>query len=322
MSCVSAVAIHDALVAAGHRIVPVGIAKDGAWYLADPSRRPLRPEGRPVRLDVPAGELQAGEDAIGFDVAFPVLHGPYGEDGTLQGVFETIGVPYVGCGVLASALGMDKDLAKRVVRSAGVPVVPWMPIAEERFLRDPSGVVDDAVGRCGLPAFVKPACLGSSVGISRAEDEAGVKDALVEAFRHGTKAVVEPEVTAREIEVAVLDGPRTAPPGEVHPGRAWYDYQAKYHDDRSRFEVPARLTPPQADEVQRLAALAFEVMGCRGLARVDFLFEEGGRGFLFNELNTMPGFTPISGFPKMWEAAGMSYAELCDGLVQAALRAG
>ena len=184
---------------------------------------------------------------------------------------------------------------------------------------DPAAEVGELIRRLGLPLFVKPAELGSSVGISRATTDAEVKDGIMSAFAYGDKVIVEEAVTGREIEVAVLEGPRVSVPGEIVLEAAWYDYDAKYRDDSSRFVTPAQLTGPEVSQVQQLAAEAFQLLECRGLARVDFLLEERGRGFLINEVNTMPGFTPISGFPKMWMASGMSYAELCDELVQLAL---
>lgn len=319
VSCVSAVAIHDALVEAGHRVIPVGIDRDGAWYLVDDSHRPFQAKGRTVSLRVPEGILVAGEDEVGFDVVFPVLHGPFGEDGTVQGMFEIAGKPYVGCGVLGSAVAMDKDVARQMLTAAGLPTPRWEVVRSGEFADDPAGTVERITRSLGKTVFVKPASLGSSVGITKAETPAGIKDALDEAFRYGDKAIVDEFVDGREIEVAILEGPRAALPGEVHSANEWYDYDAKYRDEESDFEVPARLTEQRTAEVQALAAQAFSALECRGLARVDFFFEEGGRGFVVNEVNTMPGFTPISGFPKMWMASGMTYAELCNELVDLAV---
>jgi D-alanine-D-alanine ligase len=300
-------------------VIPIGITRDGAWFIADPSNDPFRAEGRPVDLVVPEGILRSGSDHVEFDVVFPVLHGPYGEDGTVQGLFDTVGVPYVGCGVLPSALAMDKDIAKRLLRDAGIPTPDWVVVRGDEFSDDPHRVVTAAVDRVGLPAFVKPAALGSSVGVALASTEGAVKDAIEQALRHGDKVVVEEAIVGREIEVAVLDGPRVSLPGEILLEAGWYDSDAKYRSESSRFEVPANLTDARVGEVQALAGKAFSVLECRGLARVDFFLEQSGRGFLINEVNTMPGFTPISGFPKMWEASGMSYPELCDALVAAAM---
>ncbi len=262
--------------------------------------------------------MYAAGDEVGFDVVFPVLHGPFGEDGTIQGVFEIAGIPYVGCGVLISALAMDKDNAKKVLEAAGIATTPWMIVRAGSF-SDPSATVDSLIKAMGLPLFVKPAELGSSVGVSRATTEAELKDGIVRALGYGDKVVVEEAIRGREIEVSVLEGPRASLAGEIIIEQEWYDYDAKYNDATSECVAPADLTEPQMALVRDLAADAFEALECSGLARVDFLFEEGGRGFLLNELNTMPGFTPISGFPKMWEASGMTYPELCNELVSLAL---
>jgi D-alanine-D-alanine ligase len=318
VSCVSAVAIHDALVEAGHRVIPVGIDRDGAWWIVDTGHRPFRAEGRPAALRLPDGRLLVGDDAVNYDVVFPVLHGPYGEDGTIQGVFEIADKPYVGCGVLPSALAMDKDLAKSAFEAAGIPTSRWRVVRGWEYREDPNGTAKSMLRELGSPVFVKPAELGSSVGISKAGNFAEVKHAIEIALRYGEKVVVEEFISGREIEVAVLDGPRTALPGEVHSAGEWYDYTSKYEDEASDFEAPARLSQQRMDEVRSLAARAFQAIECRGLARIDFFYLDGGRGFLINEVNTMPGFTPISGFPKMWEATGMTYAELCNELVSLA----
>ena len=243
----------------------------------------------------------------------------FGEDGTVQGMFEIAGKPYVGCGVLGSAVAMDKDVARQVMAAAGLSTPRWEVVRSTEFADDPAGTVERITRSLGNTVFVKPASLGSSVGITKAETPAGIKDALDEAFRYGDKAIVDEFIDGREIEVAILEGPRSALPGEVHSANEWYDYDAKYNDEESDFEVPARLTKQRTAEVQALAAMAFTALECRGLARVDFFFEEGGRGFVVNEVNTMPGFTPISGFPKMWMASGMTYAELCNELVDLAI---
>ncbi len=274
--------------------------------------------GRPASMRLPEGALYAAGDEVGFDVVFPVLHGPFGEDGTMQGVFEIAGVPYVGCGVLSSALAMDKDNAKKVIEAAGIATTPWMTVRAESF-SDPSATVESLVKALGLPLFVKPAELGSSVGVTKAATDAEVKEGIVRALGYGPKVIVEEAIKGREIEVAVLEGPRVSVAGEIVITTEWYDYDAKYNDATSAFVAPAELTGPQMALVRRLAGDAFAALECSGLARVDFLFEERGRGFILNELNTMPGFTPISGFPKMWEASGMTYPELCNELVALAL---
>jgi len=319
VSCASAVSVHDALVESGHRVIPVGIDRSGSWFLADTSSRPFRAEGRSVQLNVPRGTLSVGSDEIEFDVAFPVLHGPHGEDGTVQGALETCDVAYVGCGVLGSALAMDKDLTKQVVVAKGIATAPWLTIRRSEWDTDPSVSLDEVSRALGFPVFVKPSAQGSSVGISRATSEAELKEAIAKAFRYDRKVVVEQEISAREIEVAILDGPVSSVPGEVVVADGWYTYDAKYRDDSSSFEAPARLSEEASRRVRDLAEQIFEVLELTGLARVDFFYEIGTRRFLFNEVNTLPGFTSISGFPKAWIASGLTYPELCDRLVDAAI---
>lgn len=320
VSCTSSVAVYQALREAGHQVISVGVDRSGSWFLADATRSPMVAAGRPVSIRVPEGRLLSGGDEIGFDVAFPVLHGPFGEDGTIQGLFEMSNTPYVGCGVTASAIAMDKDLAKQVFTQQRIPTARWIALRREDLFEE-TRIVDLVVRRLGLPAFVKPAELGSSVGVAKAATEAELKDAIRNALEYGDKVVVEEFVDGREIEVAVLGGgPRSSVAGEIVIEGEWYDYDSKYNDATSEFVAPARLTPPQSRTVRDMAENAFTALGCKGLARVDFFLEEKGRGFVINEINTMPGFTPISGFPTMWQASGMTYGELCDELVQLALR--
>ena len=318
VSCVSAVAVRHALKAARHSVTPIGIDRDGGWHLAPQSDGRLLAEGPTARFEVPEGVVRTGSEMIPFDVVFPVLHGPFGEDGTIQGLFEIAGVPYVGCDVLSSAVGMDKDIAKRLASQAGLATPSW-EVVRSAAGNDWSATVERLVSSMGLPLFVKPAGLGSSVGVARAESEAQLKEGIEVAAGYGSKVIVEEAIVGREIEVAVLEGPRASVSGEIVIESDWYDYDAKYSDASSRFVAPADLSQAEAAEVRALACSAFSTFECRGLARVDFLFEEGGRGFLLNEINTMPGFTPISGFPKMWQATGMSYGDLCNELVELAL---
>ncbi len=319
VSCVSAVSALEALEAKGNDVVAVGIDREGRFHLADPTLRPLVAEGPDVQLRVPAGDLAGDGIEIRFDVAFPVLHGPFGEDGTIQGLFEMAEVPYVGSGVLGSAAAMDKDVANRLFRDAGIPQTPFVAVRAGDYAGDPAGTLDGVVAEVGYPCFVKPAALGSSVGISRAEDAAGLKDGLDQAFGHGPKAIVEAESTGREIEVAVLQGPRASVPGEIVVHGGWYTYDAKYRDDATRLVIPAPLSEAATATVRRMAMEAFQAVDGAGLARVDFFYEEDGRGFLLNEVNTMPGFTPKSMFPMMWAASGLPYEDLCDELVALAL---
>ncbi|TDI51872.1 MAG: D-alanine--D-alanine ligase [Acidobacteria bacterium] len=319
VSCASAVSVHDALIDGGHRVIPVGIDREGIWHLIEPTFRPFTTEGREVEMSVPSGDLHVAENRIEFDVVFPVLHGPQGEDGTIQGLLEACDIAYVGCGVLGSALAMDKDMAKRLVHAAGLETTPWVSITREMWDNDSDSVLQSAQSRIGVPAFVKPSAQGSSIGISFVDAASDLADAIVAAFRYDSKVLVEKAVDAREIEVAVLDGPKASVPGEVILTSGFYTYDAKYADGSSRFEVPAELSDSASKRVRILAEDVFAELGLTGLARVDFLYDRVSRRFLFNEVNTLPGFTSISGFPKMWLASGMTYAELCSHLVDAAI---
>jgi D-alanine-D-alanine ligase len=257
------------------------------------------------------------------DVVFPVLHGPYGEDGTLQGLLELSGVPYVGSGVLSSAVGMDKEYMKRIFVSYGLPVGPYTVVRPREWEREPAAARARVVGFAadhGWPVFVKPARAGSSIGISKVD---GLDAALEEARRHDPKVIVEAAVRGREIECGVLefeDGPRASVPAEIPPAEAhdFYDFEAKYIDSAQGL-VPAPLTEEQTARVRELAVAAFEAASCEGLVRADFFLLESGE-FVINEINTMPGFTPISMYPRMWQASGVPYPELIDRLITAALR--
>jgi len=213
VSCASAVSVHEALVEGGHRVIPVGIDRSGDWFLADPTFRPFRAEGRTVEMVVPNGLLRVADHDVGFDVVFPVLHGPMGEDGTVQGMLDTCGVPYVGCGVLGSALAMDKDLAKRVVQASGITTAPWIRLHASRWAADPLGVVEQVASSLHYPVFVKPSAQGSSIGVAKVETDQELKEAIEVAFRYDTKIIVERGVVGREIEVAVVDGPHASVPG-------------------------------------------------------------------------------------------------------------
>jgi D-alanine-D-alanine ligase len=259
---------------------------------------------------------------LALDVVFPVLHGPYGEDGTVQGLLELANVPYVGAGVLASAVGMDKAAMKLVFAAKGLPICDYEVVMKRDWLRDEHAVLHTVVNRLGFPVFVKPANLGSSVGISKAKHVAELRAAITLAADFDRKIVVEAAVAhAREIEVSVLgnDDPEASVPGEIVPSREFYDYEAKYLTDDSTTLIPAPLSAEQTDDVRRLAIAAFKALDCAGMARVDFLLD-GESGVLYlNELNTIPGFTTISMYAKMWAASGLSYPQLLDRLIALAL---
>ncbi|AWI31163.1 D-alanine--D-alanine ligase [Streptomyces sp. ICN441] len=348
ISVVTAGAVLRAIDRTKYEVLPIGITADGRWALTadEPDRMAIADrrlpsvgdlaesaEGGvvlsvdPANREVVYSEPGSVPKALGeVDVVFPVLHGPYGEDGTLQGLLELAGVPYVGSGVLASAVGQDKEYMKRVFASFGLPVGPYTVLRPREWEQDPSAArrkIVDFAGEHGWPLFVKPARAGSSIGITKVDDLAGLDEAVEEARRHDPKVIVEALLRGREIECGVLefeDGPRASVPAEIPPVSAhdFYDFEAKYIDSATGL-VPAPLTGEQTAEVQRLAVEAFEAASCEGLVRADFFLTESGE-FVINEINTMPGFTPISMYPRMWQESGVDYAELVDRLVQAALR--
>jgi D-alanine-D-alanine ligase len=322
VSRVTAVAVARALDPAKYDVVPVGITTDGRWLLAGEAQRMLAagrdalPASFAVEGDlVPVPSVSRTSDV---DVVIPLLHGPYGEDGTVQGVLELAGLPYVGAGVLGSAIAMDKIAMKRMFAGAGLPT------ARALTMRDGQNVdefVRRAEAELAFPCFVKPANMGSSVGVSKARDAGELRAAIALALEYDETAVVEEAITGREIEVAVLgdNPPEASLPGEVVPAAEFYDYADKYEDGRAQLLAPAPLTDAQTDAVQALAVRAFEACRCDAMARVDFFFEENGRGFLVNELNTIPGFTATSVYAKLFDASGIPYDELLRRLIDLAV---
>ena len=316
----SAAAVLRAIDRSKYDVIPIGITIEGKWLRAEEALSLMSPEeqiqktfqsGTPV---VMAAEPTAEPT---LDVVFPILHGPFGEDGTVQGLLELADVPYVGAGVLGSAIGMDKDVMKRLLRDAGLPIADyWKLLAAE---------TDTFVGEHGAnlpyPVFVKPANLGSSVGITKVVSSEGLREAIVEAAEYDRKVLVERGIVGREIELGVLgnDDPSVSVPGEVAPAGEFYDYRAKYIDDDSELIIPAVLAEAEIKEAQRLAIETFKVLECSGMARVDLFLEKETNQFFVNEINTLPGFTSISQYPRVWEASGVSYPELIDRLIQLAL---
>jgi D-alanine-D-alanine ligase len=305
VSLASAESVRRGLAAAGHDVVPVLLERDGGWRGPDGAALALMP----------------GAGLLGADVAFPVLHGPFGEDGTVQGLLELLDVPYVGAGVLASSLCMDKIVFKDVLAAAGVPQVGYAAVREPRWRRQPDVVRAD-LAPLGLPLFVKPARLGSSVGIAKVHSPDELGHALEAAFAHDGLVIAEAFSPGVEVECAVmgLAEAEASLPGQIVllKGAEWYDYEAKYAEGGVELRVPAGISPAAAEEVRRLAVETFLRVGCACLARVDFFVEDGGR-VLVNELNTLPGMTPTSAFPKLWEAAGVPWPEACDRLLRLAL---
>ena len=325
VSCTTAAHVLRAADPAKYRITPIGIARDGRWSLASAAQAALAegPQALPGRLDATGDVAVEPTAAItpttsGITVVVPLLHGPLGEDGTVQGMLELADLPYVGSGVLGSAVAMDKTMAKQLAAINGIPQARHVSVRAD--LCTP-GTPAQLAEHLGLPVFVKPANMGSSVGVTKAKTVEALRDALALAYTYDEWAVVEEAVTGREIEVAVLGNlaPRASVPGEIVPGAEFYDYADKYVEDGSQTLVPAPLTAEQVQQVQALALRSFAALRCEGLARVDFFLEEHGRGFLLNEVNTMPGFTPISMYPKLWIASGLGYGELIDELVSLAL---
>ena len=347
VSVVTAAGVLRAIDRDKYDVLPIGITAEGRWALtADAPERMAIADRRmptveqvtdhegavvlpvdPASREVVYTESGAVPKALGeVDVVLPLLHGPYGEDGTLQGLLELSGVPYVGAGVLASAVGMDKEYMKRIFTSYGLAVGPYTVIRPREWERDADAVrrrVGEFAAEHGWPLFIKPARAGSSFGISRVEGPQDLDAAVEEARRHDPKVIVEALLRGREIECGVLefeDGPRASVPAEIPPVTAhdFYDFEAKYIDSAEGI-VPAALTAEQTAEVQRLAVEAFDAVSCEGLVRADFFLLDNGE-FVINEINTMPGFTPISMYPRMWQESGVGYPELIDLLIQAALR--
>ena len=353
VSLASAAAVFANLDKKRYEPVPIRIDKDGRWALADrpptatsaaevieqarlDAARPLR-SGREAHFMARPGEetilsidRAAGHgDELGraivtglnLDVIFPVLHGPYGEDGTIQGLLELANIPYVGAGVLASAVGMDKAMMKVVFVAAGLPVCPYRVFLRHEWERRRQAIVREVEAALGYPRFIKPANLGSSVGISKAKDSTGLSDGIDLAATFDRKIVVEAAVpAAREIECAVLgnDEPEASVPGEIIPSREFYDYEAKYLDDASQTIIPADLSASAASEIRRLAIAAFRAIDGAGMARVDFLLSRHSGQIFLNEVNTIPGFTTISMYSKMWAASGVDYPALLDRLISLA----
>jgi D-alanine-D-alanine ligase len=340
VSLVSAQSVMNAIDKGKYQVVPIGITKEGRWIgsgdpmkalragdpaasgpaalLGDPSRRGL------MRLEDTDRAIEATRLSE-LDVVFPVLHGPYGEDGTVQGLLELAGIPYVGAGVVGSVLGMDKAVFKDVMRARGFPIVDYIVIKRKEWDAGQVAAMDRIEAQLSYPVFTKPANLGSSVGISKCHDRTGLADGLADAARYDRKLIVEAAVpAAREIEVSVLgnDEPIASVPGEIIPSREFYSYESKYIDDgedASELLIPAPISPEMAEQVRDLAVRVYKAIDCAGMARADFLLS-GETGELYvNELNTIPGFTSISMYPKLWEATGITYPELIDRLIELAI---
>lgn len=335
VSLASAESVMTNLDPERYEIVPIGITKQGRWLAggnplqalkgeqADGTQGlalvPGQPAGRPLRLD--SDRTSGDSSALEVDVVVPVLHGPFGEDGTIQGLLELANLPFVGAGVLASAVGMDKGMMKTVWRQHGLPVVDHLLVRRTEWETDREEVLERIERTFDYPVFVKPANLGSSVGVNKARTRSELEAGLADAASYDGRLLVERAVVARELECSILgnEHPRASVVGEIVPGHEFYDYAAKYLDESSRLVIPADIPPETAEEVRALAIQAFAAIECSGMARVDFFLERGSGRVLVNEINTIPGFTRISMYPKLWEASGLPYRELLDELIRLAL---
>ncbi len=317
-------------------VTMIGISKTGRWLLARDAA-PVLAAGvvdadglDPVLLDYPGTKALVGMEPVAgaegimrrLDVVFPLLHGPYGEDGTIQGLLELAGIAYVGSGVVGSAVGMDKEMAKRAFRAEGLPQVDYAVVRRSRWRAEADAVLRELQARFAYPVFVKPVNLGSSVGVSKAHDAAELRDAVDAAAEFDFKVIVEEGVEdCQEVECSILgnEEPQASVVGEIVPCNEFYDYDAKYVDERSELIIPARLPSQTSEAVRRLSVKAFRAVEAAGLARVDFFVRRGDGAVFLNEVNTIPGFTPISMYPKLWQASGIGYSELIDRLIELAL---
>jgi D-alanine-D-alanine ligase len=329
VSLASATSISRALDPNHYDVTLIAVAPDGRWHLGTPARAPeAAVTGEEIHLPAAPGRrtlLSLSQPDLGpkadLDVIFPVIHGRGGEDGSMQGLLEMAGVPYVGSGVLGSALQMDKEVSKRLLAAAGLPVVPWVALRSCELQTSESAISERAVAELGLPLFVKPANSGSSVGISRVAERGELIPALREAARYDTKILVERGLDAREIEVALLgnDPIEASVPGEIRTSNEFYDYEAKYADDTTDLLVPAPLSEAQTQRVRQLAVDAMQVLEGAGLGRADFLLERETGEIFVNEVNSLPGFTEVSMYPRLWGASGLPYPALLDRLIELAL---
>jgi D-alanine-D-alanine ligase len=329
VSLASAASVIRGLDPDKYEAIPIGITKEGHWQIGAGAQKML-PEvlrgGQRVMMtadptDAAIVRLDGSGSGQRLDVVFPVMHGTFGEDGTIQGLLDLAGLPFVGAGVLGSAIGMDKDVAKKLLQVAKIPVVPWITVHRHEWERNPKEIQKAIEKQFKYPVFVKPATLGSSVGMTKVHSRAELAPGLNLASEFALKILVEKAMVAREIEVSVLGNsdPKASIPGEIVPHREFYDYAAKYLEEGTQLLIPAKLKPAQAKKVQALAVAAFRALELSGMARVDFFLEKRGGKLFLNEVNTIPGFTSISMYPKLWEASGIPFRQLIDRLIELAL---
>jgi len=326
VSVVSAQGVMAAIDRERFQVVPLGVTKDGGWLTPEETKAALAAINAERFASLNASPTVGGIrsqalDALGeLDIVFPLVHGTLGEDGSLQGFLEILDVAYVGAGVAASAVGMDKALQQMILRQAGMPVPQSLVVTASRWQAAGPTLARDVEGEIGYPCFVKPANSGSSIGTTKARSREDLADAMTEAFRFDRKALVEQAIEGRQVECAVLgnDHPQASPLGEIVFTREFYDYVAKYEDPTTRLVIPAELSPDLAGRLQAMAIAAFQALDCAGMGRVDFFLGPNDQPYL-NEINTIPGFTPVSMYPKLWEAAGLSYRDLITRLIELGL---
>ena len=318
VSCVTAAHVLRALNIDNYEITTVGITRQGDWVNVKSESNAVAERLVATGQQTNISQILQNTNSSARTVVIPLLHGPMGEDGTVQGALELAHVAYVGAGVLGSAIAMDKSIAKQILALNEIPQPKFISVRDNEDLNK---VCDRAVNELGLPVFVKPANMGSSIGVKKAKTRDEILSALQQAFEYDEWALIEEAIVGREIEVAILgnQSAQASVPGEIIPGNEFYDYEDKYLGDLAKLLVPAPLTAKQIVEVQQLALKVFAILRSDGMARIDFFFEENGRGFLCNEVNTIPGFTPISMYPKLWNASGLSYSDLLDRLINLAL---
>ncbi len=337
VSCCSAASVYDALDRSKYNVIAVAVDKDGKWY-PQKNAEFKTAEGFGRVLDIKRDGLwfvnhfpendklvirniKTGEEKIA-DAVFPVMHGTYCEDGTLQGLLDLAGVPYVGSGVLGSSVGMDKDFAKKILDESGIPVVPWITVVPSDLETSYDFLVEELEMELGYPCFVKPANAGSSVGITKVKNESELKPALLAAFEYDRKVIIEKAVNCREIECAVMGNsvPKASVLGEINSTHEFYSYEAKYIDSHgAETKIPADIDEKISEEIRECAELAYEALNLEGLSRVDFFLDKESGEFYLNEVNTLPGFTSISMYPKLWEKTGINYSSLLDMLIDFAI---
>jgi D-alanine-D-alanine ligase len=338
VSLCSAASVFSALNRKKYEVMAIGIARNGLWYVQEkPEIIPDKDFGRKLALKkrgtwlvnhfehnnkLHLYDIKNKNKEVIVDVVIPVLHGTFGEDGTLQGLLELAMVPYVGADVTGSAVGMDKDIAKRLLNQAGIPVVPSVTVSKQRWQDDSKFIMKNALEKLGLPLFVKPVCAGSSVGVKKVKKKESLGKAMNFAFQFDTRVMIEKAIDCREIECAVLgnENPTASVLGEIIPNHEFYSYEAKYIDPNgAALKIPAKIGKPLADKIRKNALEGYMALGCSSMARVDFFLDKKTNKFYLNEINTIPGFTSISMYPKLWEATGLKYSDLLDKLIVLAL---